>query len=130
MVIALICVISAFALTQFVLLYWRATVSVVAAVPLSESVRRAAGIRGDSPAAADFHAILHLHDICPDLRTSSPGIEIVQGYYLMVSALRRMVGPALDSWSAREMATCSRYVAARVDQRIAHNRSLLHIHAS
>jgi hypothetical protein len=30
----------------------------------------------------------------------------------------------------REMATCSRYVAARVDQRITHNRSLLHLHAS
>ncbi len=130
MVIALICVISAFALTQFVLLYWRATVSVVAAAPISESVRRAAGIHGESPAATDFPAILRLHDICPDLRSTSPGVEIVHGYYMLVSALNHMVGPALDSWAAREMATCSRYVAARVDQRIAHNRSLLHIHAS
>jgi hypothetical protein len=130
MVIALICVISAFALTQFVLLYWRATVSVVAAAPISESVRRAAGIHGESPAATDFRAILRLHDICPDLRSSSPGVEIVQGYYMLVSALRRLIGSALDSWAAREMATCSRYVAARVDQRIAHNRSLLHVHAS
>jgi hypothetical protein len=130
MVIALICVISAFALTQFVLLYWRATVSVVAAAPISESVRRAAGIRGESPAASDFNAILRLHDMCPDLRSTSPGVEIVQGYYLLVSALNRMTGSALNSWAARELATCSRYVAARVDQRIAHNRSLLHIQAS
>lgn len=130
MVIALICVISAVVLTQFVLLYWRATVSVVAAQPLSESVRRAAGIRGESPAAADFPAVLRLHDICPDLRTSSPGVEIVQGYYLLVSALNRLLGSALDAWAAREMATCSRYVAARVDQRIAHNRSLLQLHAN
>lgn len=130
MVIALICVISAFALTQFVLLYWRATVSVVAAAPISEGVRQAAGVRGESPAASDFYAILRLHNICPDLRTTSPGIEIVQGYYLLVSALNRLMGPALNTWAARELATCSRYVAARVDQRIAHNRSLLHIHAS
>lgn len=130
MVIALICVISAFALTQFVLLYWRATVSVVAAAPISESVRRAANVRGESPAASDFNAILRLHDICPDLRATSPGVEIVRGYYLLVSSLNRLVGPALNAWATRELATCSRYVAARVDQRIAHNRSLLQLHAN
>jgi len=130
MVIALICVISAFALAQFVLLYWRATVSVVAAMPVSESVRRAAGIHSKSPVGSDFHTILRLHDICPDLTASSPGIEVVQGYYFLVSALDRLVGPPLQSWASHELATCSRYVAARVDQRIAHNRALLQVHAS
>lgn len=130
MVIALICVISAFALAQFILLYWRATVAVVAAAPLSENVRRAAGIQGESPAGSDFATILRLHQICPDLKTSSPGVEIVQGYYLLVSALKHLLGSVLEQWANREMATCARYVAARVDQRIAHNRSLLHIPVS
>lgn len=130
MVIALICVISAWALTQFVLLYWRATVSVVASAPLSESLRRAAGIHGEAPKGSDFPALVRLHGICPDLRSSSAGIEIVQCYYGLVSALRSLSGGVLEHWAERELAICSRYVAARVDQRIAHNRSLLHVQPS
>jgi len=127
MVIALICVISACALTQFVLLYWRATISVAAAAPLSENLRRAAGIHGEAPKGSDFHTLVRLHGICPDLHSSSASIEIVQGYYMLVSALRRFTGSVLQPWAEQELATCSRYVAARVDQRIAHNRSLLHV---
>ncbi|MGH9794137.1 MAG: hypothetical protein ACRD5G_05135 [Candidatus Acidiferrales bacterium] len=130
MVIALICVVSAVALAQFILLYWRATVAVVAAAPLSESIRKAAGIQGEAPAAGDFHTIMRLHEICPDLNTSAAGVDIVYLYYLTISALSRVGGAALQPWTGRELATCSRYVAACVDQRIAHNRAYLKVHVS
>ncbi len=130
MVIALICVFSAVALAQFILLYWRATVAVVASAPLSESIRKAAGIHGEAPTAGDFHTIMRLHEICPDLNTSAAGVDIVYLYYLAISALSRVGGAALQSWTGRELATCSRYVAACVDQRIADNRAYLKVHAS
>jgi len=130
MVIALILVISAVATAQFVLLYWRATVAVVAASPISASLREAAGLQSEIPSASDFHSVLRLHEICPDLRSSAAGIDLVRGYYLLVSAIAHLGGSKLQSWAGRELATCTRYVAARIDQRITHNRNFVQVHAS
>ena len=130
MVIALILVISAAASAQFILLYWRATVAVVAATPISGSLREAAGIQSDCPNGSDFYAILRLHEICPDLKSSNPGIDLMRGYYTLVSTLARVGGGALQSWAGRELAICSRYVAARIDQRISQNREFVQANAS
>jgi hypothetical protein len=44
--------------------------------------------------------------------------------------LGRLFGPAMGGWAVQEMATCSRYVAARLDQRIAHNQTIWNTHAA
>jgi hypothetical protein len=131
MVIALICVISGAALAQFLLFYWRATISVVASAPLSPRVREAAGIQGDAFTGRDFGTVLYLHEICPDLKSAGAGVALVQCYYYMVRGLERLGGSLLQGWASQELATCSRYVAARIDQRIASNRAVLsHVHAN
>ena len=123
MVIALICVLSMAALGQFVIFYWRAVVSVVAAAPLSDRVRQAAGVQGESVSPRDFAAFLNLHHICPELKSGGLNIAMVRAYYAAVDLLARLTGNGLHNWAQQEMVTCSRYVAVRLDQRIEHNRT-------
>ncbi len=131
MVIALICVISGAALAQFLIFYWRATISVVASAPLSPSVREAAGIQDKSFTGRDFGTVLYLFEICPDLKSSSAGVALVKRYYHLVRGLERLGGSLVRGWTSEELATCSRYVAARIDQRIAGNRTVLaQVHAN
>ena len=123
MVIALISVLSMAALGQFVVFYWRAVISVVAASSLSDRVRQAAGVQGDSVGPRDFAAFLNLHHICPDLKSGGVNITMVRAYYAVVDLLARITGDGLHNWAQQEMVTCSRYVAVRLDQRIEHNRA-------
>ena len=124
MIVALIAVVSIVALVQFAAFYWRATVAVTAAAPVSDRLRTAAGITNDKIEASDFGALLHLVEICPALQGDGPGIRLVRGYYLFLRILHQLAGPAMGGWFAEEMTTCTRYVAARLDQRILQNRTI------
>lgn len=120
MFIALIAIVSLVALAQFALFYWRAWLAVGAAAPISEGLRQAAGIRQSAAGSDDFGAVANLHELCPELDSSSRSINAVRVYY---RALARLAGvPALKSWVTEEMALCSRFLAAKLEQRIAHNR--------
>lgn len=123
MVIALICVVSLAALGQFAVFYWRAVISVVAAAPLSDRVRQAAGVQGDAVGPRDFPAFINLHHICPELKSGGLNITMVRAYYALVGLLAGSTGNGLRDWAQQEMVTCSRYVAARLDQRIEQNRA-------
>lgn len=121
MIIVLIAVVSLVALAQFALFYWRAWLAVGAAAPISEGVRQAAGIRDAAAGSGDFGAVANLHELCPELSPSSGSIGAVRMYYNALARIARI--PTLKAWVAEEMAVCSRFLAARLDERIAHNRA-------
>jgi hypothetical protein len=124
MVAAILLAISAAALGQFALYYWRSVVASVAAQPLSDRVRVAAHLAGPSVGAADFQAVLSLHDVTPGLKEDSHGLRVVRAYYDVVELIGRLAKlgfPVLAAWSEREMTTCSRYVAVLVDRRLERN---------
>lgn len=124
MVAAILFAISAAALTQFALHYWRSLVAGVAAQPLSENVRQAARLAGESVSAGDFETVMSLHALTPGLKGAGSKLPVVRVYYQAVAWLGQVAGtslPLLAAWSEREMATCSRYVAVLVDQRLQRN---------
>lgn len=120
MFIILIAIVSVAALAQFALFYWRAWLAVGASAPISEGVRQAAGLR-EHAAAGDFGTVSNLHEICPELGPTPRSIGAVRMYYNGLARISRV--PALKNWVAEEMAVCSRFLAARLEERIAHNRA-------
>ena len=124
MIAALLLVISLAALAQFALNYWRALLAGVAVEPLSKRFHDAAQLGVVAVQASDFNTMVNLHNITPELKVGNGRLRAVQLYYRAVEALNRMAGrlmPQVGEWSEREMATCTRYVAVRVDQRMARN---------
>ena len=120
MIAVILLVMSVVALGQFGLYYWRAMLAGVAANPVSERVRIAAGITAPSIGAKDFRSILSLHDLAPDLRGPNGHFRSVRAYYSRVETLGKIV-PAMASWANAEMATCSRYAAVLVEQHLERN---------
>jgi hypothetical protein len=124
MVIALIAVISMAVLGQFLLFYWRATMAVAAALPVSDRLRQAAGIKDQLISAADFDAVIRLHEVCPELDGRSASLAGIKLYHMVVRGVGQLFGPAMTSWVDQEAAICARYLAARLDQRISVNGAL------
>jgi hypothetical protein len=120
MIGAILFMISAAAFTQFALYYWRAMISGVAAQPISDRIRTAAGITTPRIGARDFHSILNLHDLSPDLRGPNGSFRAVRTYYSGVRKLGN-VFPSLASWANAEMTTLSLYVAVLMDQHLERN---------
>jgi len=120
MIAAIILTISIVALGQFGLYYWRAMISGVASQTVSDRVRIAAGILAPSIGAQDFHKILILNDLSPDLRGPGGSFKVVRAYYAMVERLGKIV-PAMTNWSNAEMTTCSRYIAVLMEQHLERN---------
>lgn len=117
---AMLLAVSMAALTQFTMYYWRAIVAGVAAQPLSNRVLTAAQLSEESVGSADFETILNLHELTPCLTNGHGKLRAVRAYYRVARALGRVL-PQLAAWTEREMATCSRYVAVMVDQRLERN---------
>lgn len=107
------------ALCQFALYYWRAVLAGVASQPLSDRMIEAAGIGSDTLVAADFSAMMNLHDMTPGLREHNEGLRLVRFYYKALKAISRL--PQAAEWANREMTTCSRYVAVLLDRRLTAN---------
>lgn len=120
MVAVLIFVVSAVALAQFGLYYWRATISGIACQQISERVRAAAGIAHATIGAQDFRSILVLNNLSPDLRGPGGSFRGIRAYYAVVETLGR-IAPGIANWANAEMATCSRYVAVLMDQHLERN---------
>jgi hypothetical protein len=120
MIAVILFVMSTVALGQFGLYYWRAMIAGVAANPVSERVLTAAGIAAPSIGARDFHSILSLNDLAPNLRGPNGHFRGVRAYYAIVEKLGQIV-PAMASWANAEMATCSRYAAVLVDRHMERN---------
>jgi hypothetical protein len=120
MIGAILFMISAVAFTQFALYYWRAMICGVASQPISDRIRTAAGITTPRIGARDFHSILNLHDLSPDLRGPNGSFRAVRTYYSGVRKLGN-VFPSLASWANAEMTTLSLYVAVLMDQHLERN---------
>jgi hypothetical protein len=120
MVAVIIFAVSMVALAQFGLYYWRATISGVAAQAISDRIRVAAGITHATIGAQDFHNILVLNDLSPDLRGPNGAFRAIRTYYAVVEKLGGIV-PGISNWANTEMATCSRYVAVLMDQHLERN---------
>jgi len=121
MIAAILFTISIAALGQFAVYYWRAVVTSVAAQPLSDRVKAAAGLASESIGATDFDAVMTLHDLTPNLKEHVGGLSLVRAYYRVIEALGRLAGtkmPSVAAWAQGEMATCSRYVAVLLDQQL------------
>jgi hypothetical protein len=120
MVAVLIFVVSAVALAQFGLYYWRATISAVASQAISERIRVAAGIANATIGPRDFRNIVILNKLSPDLRGPNGNFRAIRAYYSVVETLGRIV-PGIANWANGEMAICSRYVAVLMDQHLERN---------
>jgi hypothetical protein len=120
MIAAILFMVSTVALAQFALYYWRAIISGIAAQPISDRIRTAAGITAPQISAQDFRSILSLHDLSPDLRGPNGSFIGVRAYYSVVAKLGSLI-PAMADWANAEMLTCSRYVAVLVDQHLERN---------
>jgi len=116
MISALILVFSLAALAQFGFYTWRAAVITFAAADVSDNALE----------NKDFQALATLNEICPALNSSSPRIGLVRIYFRAVerlSASLRASLPSAADWAEREMATCARYMAVVVDQRMQRNQA-------
>jgi hypothetical protein len=120
MIPAILFMVSLAAFIQFGLYYWRATISGVAAQPLSERIRHAACISSPTAGANDFHNILKLKDLSPDLQGSTGSFAVLRSYYAIVERVGSLI-PAMANWSNSEMTTCARYVAVLMDRHMERN---------
>jgi hypothetical protein len=120
MIAVLIFVVSAAALAQFGVYYWRATISGIASQAISERIRVAAGITSATIGPRDFRNIVILNNLSPDLRGPNGNFRAIRAYYAVVETLGRIV-PGIANWAENEMATCSRYVAVLMDQHLERN---------
>lgn len=108
------------AFCQFALYYWRAMISGVASNKISDRIRAAARIDAPAIGAKDFHSILILNTLSPDLRGPNGSFRAIRSYYSVVEKLGSLI-PAMASWADAEMTTCARYVAVVMDQHLERN---------
>ena len=120
MIAAILFTVSVVTLIQFGVYYWRAVIAGVAAKTVSERIRVAAGLSTSVIGAQDFHSILILKDLSPDLQGPAGSFRAIRTYYSIVEKLGSSI-PAMANWSKAEMATCSRYVAVLMDQHLERN---------
>jgi len=124
---AMLFAISAVAMTQFGMYYWRAVLASVASQPVSESVLAAISAENRPLEAADFVQFAGLHAMTPDLTPRGRGLAMVRFYYGLTRALNMMVGvrvPAVAQWIEQEGTICARYAAVQIDHRLQANMEL------
>jgi len=125
MLSAMLLAISAGALTQFAMYYWRAVVASVASQPISDRVLAAARLEG-GVTADDFAVFVRLYELTPRLQTREQGLGLVRAYQSIMSFVSQATGshvPRVTAWSRREMTMCARYAAVCVDRRLQENLS-------
>jgi len=128
MIPALILVASAAALVQFAVLYWRSLLVAVASQEISERTQDAVGRKRKALSGEDFRALLALHRACPEVAQKPESLGAVRAYYCLMRGmdrLCRLLLPPVAIWARNEMLTCCRYVAVRLDERLARNQACL-----
>lgn len=127
MVAALILAFAVVAVGQFWMIWWRATIGSLAETPLSDKVRAAARLEGAVVSGNDFQTLRSMFESCPRLRSDSKNLGPVQTYYRAIKVLARLCAaiPVVSEWAQSEMATCARYAAVCLDQRMQRTRTIL-----
>jgi len=124
---AMLLAISIVALSQFALYYWRAVLAGVAAQPVSERVLAAANLDAAHMQGQDFEKLAGLHELTPDLQTSSDGLLLVRAYYRVLEGLATLSSmrvPALADWCERERVICAKFAAVQIDRRLQANLAM------
>ena len=78
---AMIFTIAMLALCQFALFYWRAVVSGVASLPVSDRVLEAAHLDSGEFCGADFERLASLHGMTPELDGGNSKLGLIKVYY-------------------------------------------------
>ena len=126
---ALIFVLSGAMLAQFVVFFWRASMLVVAALPVSERLRSAELSFANALNQNGFSTMTAMSRICPNLGPPSRlKLGRVRSYYRAmrsVAYLCKVVLPQASAWAHREMASCTQYVAVSMDLRLQSNQEFV-----
>jgi hypothetical protein len=112
------------ALFQFALYYWRALLSSVASLPVSNQVLQAAHVDEAELRASDFRRLVSLYELTPQLKSGAGGLGRVGLYFAAVRQVEVCFGklsPAVMNWGEREMALCAHYAAVQIDRRLQAN---------
>jgi hypothetical protein len=125
MVAALILVISAAMLAQFVVFFWRADMLAVAAQPLSESMSSAQATFSSALNLNDFDSVTAMSKLCPAVTMSPAKLWPVRAYYQGARTISRLAAamPQANAWARQEMAACTRYVAVSMDRCLLSNQA-------
>ncbi len=121
---AMIFTIAILALCQFALFYWRAVVSGVAALPVSDRVLEAAHLESGEFSGADFERLASLLGMTPELARGKSNLGLVGVYYRAVKRLGVTFGkmsPTINNWTERESELCARYAAVQIERRLQNN---------
>ena len=124
---AMLLAISAVALSQFVVFYWRAVVAGEAAQPISQQVLDAASMDAKTIGGGDYRTLVQLHELTPDLSSGRDSLGFVPVYFKFVHAIGTLATgriSVLADWAEKERALCARYAAVQVDRRLQSNMAL------
>jgi len=90
--------------------------------PISDSLQAATGMEASAIGPQEFDKLLGLCDqLSPLIRKRTPWLREVALYHFALKQMERLlknIQPVFSEWIAREMATCSRYVAVVLDQNL------------
>jgi hypothetical protein len=122
MIAICILVLSVAALIEFAVSQWRSMWLTVASQPLSDCLETATGICAEAITANDFdHLLTSNQQLCPAEQQGNLWLKEVKIYYSIVRALDSVCAksmPGLSNWAKNELVSCSRFVAAVLDQRL------------
>jgi hypothetical protein len=125
MIAICILVLSVAALIEFAVSQWRSMWLTVASQPLSDCLQAATGISADAITANDFDLLLRSNaELCPTVQQGNRWLKEVKIYYRAVRALDAACEkniPGVSSWAKNELVSCSKFVAAVLDQRLNDN---------
>jgi hypothetical protein len=125
MIAICILVLSVAALIEFAVSQWRSMWMTVASQPLSDCLETATGICAEDITANDFDRLLTSNQqLCPAEQQGNLWLKEVKIYYRIVRTLDSVCAksmPGFSSWAKNELVSCSRFVAAVLDQRLNQN---------
>lgn len=127
MVALIIFLIATAAAVQFGLSWWRAMIIHLAECPLSERGKALAERFAGAGSHTDFDVLASIHESCPPVSGADKGLGAIRAYVRVLSAVKSFCqrwAPAMAAWAQKEMQTCFRFAAVRVDQRLAHTQEL------
>lgn len=126
LIAALIFVMSIAATMQFAALSWRSGLLQLAARPLAFESELVADLSRKALNIGSFHDVRSYQKLCPNLSEgngSGPGLTTV-GIYYRILQVASCLGSGASKWAQNEMATCTRYAAVRLSERLARTQVL------
>jgi hypothetical protein len=126
LIASIIFVLSFAAMIQFAVLSWRAGLLSVASQPLAFESDLLADLSRKALNTGSFHAVRDYQKLCPNFRqegVAGPGLRTVGAYFRILQAATHF-GSVASSWAQNEMATCTRYAAVQLSQRLARTQVL------